>query len=372
MINKEAFLETYTQYQEVGITKQMNYDKFSQLALIAHSASMEGSTLTEIECQLLFDENIPAKGKSEEEQQIATDLKNAYDYAFSHAAQNSSYTVDYLKELEKKVIEHTGQPRVTETGTREAGLGDFRNIDVMAGVGGCSYPSYTLIASAMSDLCTNINERRQALLHSQDIIAQYQHSFATCFLLESIHPWTEGNGRLARLVMNALQYEYGLTPNKIIRENKAEYINALLRSKNGNDLSIFTDFLFKQHQENMQIEIHKYLNDNILNPIENFIEPQRDSKEPQEKSDNEPQIRPNEPQTNQREPQGNNNEPQEDLIEVQILRSIADNNKITREELATLTGASLSTIKRRLKNMGHLVQYVGSGYSGHWELKTKS
>ena len=40
------------------------------------------------------------------------------------------------------------------------------------------------------------------------------------------------------------------------------------------------------------------------------------------------------------------------------------------EELASLSGKGLRTIKRHIAKMPHIV-YVGSGYSGHWEVKKK-
>ena len=44
--------------------------------------------------------------------------------------------------------------------------------------------------------------------------------------------------------------------------------------------------------------------------------------------------------------------------------------KITTGELAQLSGKSIVTIKRRIAKMPHIV-YVGSGYSGHWEVREK-
>ena len=44
--------------------------------------------------------------------------------------------------------------------------------------------------------------------------------------------------------------------------------------------------------------------------------------------------------------------------------------KITTEELASQAGVTTRTIKRHIKNMHHIV-YVGSGYSGHWEVRTE-
>ena len=54
----------------------------------------------------------------------------------------------------------------------------------------------------------------------------------------------------------------------------------------------------------------------------------------------------------------------DDWIEKQIKK----NPKITAKELALLSQKGLSTIRRRIAKLPH-IQYVGSGYSGHWEIK---
>ena len=51
----------------------------------------------------------------------------------------------------------------------------------------------------------------------------------------------------------------------------------------------------------------------------------------------------------------------------QITNLIRNNNKISTETMAIALGVSVSTIKRRIKEM-ESVHYVGSGFSGHWEI----
>ena len=62
--------------------------------------------------------------------------------------------------------------------------------------------------------------------------------------------------------------------------------------------------------------------------------------------------------------------PQGDDLDKWIEYQVAVYPKITTEELASLSGKGLRTIKRRIAKMPHIV-YVGSGYSGHWEVKPK-
>ena len=59
-------------------------------------------------------------------------------------------------------------------------------------------------------------------------------------------------------------------------------------------------------------------------------------------------------------------DPQADFAQ-SIIKLMRNNPKITREEIGKLLGVSPSTIKRRIGKMSN-VHYVGSGYSGHWEI----
>ena len=50
-----------------------------------------------------------------------------------------------------------------------------------------------------------------------------------------------------------------------------------------------------------------------------------------------------------------------------IENQIRQNPQITTEELAKMSNKGLRTVKRHIANMPH-IRYVGSGYSGHWEI----
>lgn len=50
-----------------------------------------------------------------------------------------------------------------------------------------------------------------------------------------------------------------------------------------------------------------------------------------------------------------------------IETQIRQNPRITTEELARKSNKGIATIKRHLVKMPH-IRYVGSGYSGHWEV----
>ena len=58
----------------------------------------------------------------------------------------------------------------------------------------------------------------------------------------------------------------------------------------------------------------------------------------------------------------------QDKLDVQIIDLIHKDNKISTEKIAIALGVSSKTIKRHIKEMNNVI-YVGSGFSGHWEIK---
>ena len=57
----------------------------------------------------------------------------------------------------------------------------------------------------------------------------------------------------------------------------------------------------------------------------------------------------------------------QDDLDIKILDLIKNNNKISTQEIGRVLGVSDKTIKRHIKNIDNL-KYIGSGYSGHWEI----
>ena len=79
-------VEALRAYLASGVEDQVDYQKFYLYSIVTHSTAIEGSSVTEIENQLLFDEGIAAKGRSLIEQMMNVDLKDAYLHAFKIAS----------------------------------------------------------------------------------------------------------------------------------------------------------------------------------------------------------------------------------------------------------------------------------------------
>ena len=231
MKQEEKLLRLLEEHHSLGIAEQIDYQKFYLYSLITHSTAIEGSTVTEIENQLLFDEGITAKGRTLQEQMMNLDLKAAYEQSMRLARLHTDFSVEMLKSLSALVMKNTGASYNTAQGSFDASKGDLRLVGVTAGTGGRSYMNYQKVPGKLAEFCEQLNRNRHQLMESEDMIAKYQLSFDAHYQLVTIHPWVDGNGRMSRLVMNQLQYEFGLVPVKIIKENKAEYIQALIDSR---------------------------------------------------------------------------------------------------------------------------------------------
>ncbi len=257
-MNKQDFLDILNEHKRLNFQEQIDYEKFYLYSIVTHSTAIEGSTMTEVENQLLFDEGITAKGKNITEQNMNLDLKDAYEQSIETAKGHTPLSIDMLKRLSSIVMRRTGTVYNTLGGTFNSSEGDLRLVNVTAGYGGKSYMNYLKVPQKLKEFCEEMNERREQLLKNPDIYEQYRLSFDAHLKLVTIHPWVDGNGRMSRLLMNHLQNEFGLILNKVLKEDKAEYINVLVKSREEDSSVPFQDFMFREHAKNLQQEIENY------------------------------------------------------------------------------------------------------------------
>ena len=331
-------LSVLKEYKELGIAEQIDYQKFYLYSIITHSTAIEGSTVTEIENQLLFDEGISAKGRSIQEQLMNLDLKAAYDYSMKLALKHTDFSIEMLKNMAAVVMKNTGVQYNTIQGNFDASRGDLRLIGVTAGIGGPSYMNYQKVPAKLAEFCHLLNENRCQLFDKNDIIAKYLLSFDAHYQLVTIHPWVDGNGRMARLVMNHLQYEFGLVPAKIVKDDKADYIKSLVDSRDMESSEPFQEFMIAEHIKNLSQEIEAFKKSQDYDPINTTIDPIKSFSDP---------------------------------ITDRLYNEILLDNSLNYSEYANRMGVSEATVKRRLgelKKDGVIIR-VGSNKTGHWEIK---
>lgn len=254
MMNKLAQL--ITEYKQLGIDQQIDYDKLYLYSIITHSTAIEGSTITEIENRLLFDDGISAN-KPIYEQLMNLDLKAAYTKAFQMADNHDLIDDKKLRELSALVMKNTGSEYNTAIGSFNSANGDFRLLNVSAGFNGRSYLSWQKISAKINEFCQWLNLERSKISENQ-IEKIYELSFQAHYHLVTIHPWADGNGRMARIVMNIIQKEFNMIPSIVKKENKAQYIQSLSDAQENDDIKIFLDFMTDEHIKNITHRIKEY------------------------------------------------------------------------------------------------------------------
>ncbi|MFR9540778.1 MAG: Fic family protein [Rikenellaceae bacterium] len=353
-MTQSKLISLLTEFKLLGIDKQIDYDKFHLYSMITHSTAIEGSTVTEIENQLLFDEGISAKGRSMAEQLMNVDLKAAYDESISYANKGLDLSVEMLKKLSAMVMKNTGTTYNTMLGEFSSANGDLRLLNVTAGVGGRSYMNYAKVPQKLEEFCKAINERRKSI-NRNDIIECYKLSFDVHYLLVTIHPWADGNGRMSRLVMNQVQFELGIFPTIIHKDHKVEYIEALVATREQEDIEIFRKFMFEEHCRNIEGAIAKY-----KATIESESDPFN-------------LIRNSDDGLN-RANDGLNDGLKLTPRAEQIASMIANNPTINVDDIAQAIGVSKPTAEREISALrkGGIIGREGSKKSGRWVISDKA
>lgn len=253
---KQNLIETVNEYLSLGINQQLDYEKFYLYSIITHSTAIEGSTVTEIENQLLFDEGI-STNKSMAEQLMNLDLKKAYEQSFIYAKSHADFSIELLCKLASLVMKNTGSTYKNIAGEFSSAKGDLRLLNVSAGRGGKSYLAWQKVPDRLQAFCNWLNKERKNI-NKKDIQKIYELSFEAHYRIVSIHPWADGNGRMSRLIMNMIQYEAGVIPSIVKKEKRAEYIQSLALSQENGDSSTFVEFMLNHHIENLQKQIAEY------------------------------------------------------------------------------------------------------------------
>ncbi|MDR0793151.1 MAG: Fic family protein, partial [Chitinophagaceae bacterium] len=130
--------------------------------------------------------------------------------------------------------------------------GEFRKSNVHAG--DTYFVNYDKVGRLTQQLVGSINLETGRAETTEDKLLL---SFTAHFDFVSIHPFYDGNGRTARLLMNYLQKKIDLPLGIVHAEDRSDYINALKESRKKENVSYFTDFMFEQYHKTLQSEINK-------------------------------------------------------------------------------------------------------------------
>lgn len=240
-------------YKSLGIADVLHYEKFNLISISHHSTKIEGSTLTELETQILLDDGLTPKGKPVNDTLMVTDHFKALHFIIDKAKNKVPVSTNLIKEINSYVMKSTGSIYNTMLGEVDASKGMFRKGNVTAGVS--YFPNYDKVERLTNELVKFINSKMNGNL---TIDEKLNLSFDAHFNLVSIHPFYDGNGRTSRLLMNYIQAFYDIPMAIVNSEDKQEYIQALIDTRNEDNIDIFRNFMKNQYEEYLEREIKKF------------------------------------------------------------------------------------------------------------------
>ena len=189
-----------------------------QLAVewIYNSNAIEGSTMTLRETQLILETGLTIGGKSLREHFEVINHKEAIEYVEALAAGDEPITPFHVRQIHKLVL--------TRIDDQEAG--QYRALPVRIVGTDHQPPEAWQVPRLMDEWSAWLNGPALAL-HPIERAALAHHQLA------AIHPFIDGNGRAARLVMNLLLMHSGYPPTIILRINRRQYYLVLAQADAG-------------------------------------------------------------------------------------------------------------------------------------------
>ena len=246
-------LQLIEKYKSLGIADIVDHEKFNHISIVHHSTVLEGSTLTEVETQVLINEGLTPKGKPLTDSLMVTDHFSALTYVLEQAEKKRPISVELIQEINSLVIKNTGAIYNTVFGAVDASKGEFRKGNVTAG--STYFPNYDKVEKLTKELSDKINEIMKI---DTSLDEQLKLAYDAHYSLVSIHPFYDGNGRTSRLLMNYIQAYYKLPLAIVHKENKADYIQALIDTREKEDFKIFRDFMDSEYTQLLTAEIERF------------------------------------------------------------------------------------------------------------------
>ena len=199
-----------------------------------NSNAIEGNTLSFSETKLVVNEGLTIGGKTLSEHLEAINHKEAIDF-IEELSKQQTITLKDIKDLHYLILK----------GIDKKNAGVFRDIEVGVRKSDGEIHKFCKplkVPEKMQEFVEEFNK------DTNDVITQ-----AAKLHLEfvTIHPFSDGNGRCARLLMNLklLQNGYPLTIIQV--KDRVEYIKAIDQFQQSGDDAIFVEFIAKKVDESL-------------------------------------------------------------------------------------------------------------------------
>ncbi len=199
-----------------------------------HSNAIEGNTLTLQETRVAL-EGITVGGKSLREHFEAINHREAILYVEQLVQQQEQLSEWQIRQLHGLILKNIDQDNA----------GQYRKVNVL--ISGASHRPPDFLS---------VPEQMQALVNWQQTIAQQLHPVERAARLHAelvkIHPFTDGNGRTCRLLMNLELMKAGFPAALIRIDQRLAYYQALDKAHTSGDYQDFIQLVAQSVEQSFE------------------------------------------------------------------------------------------------------------------------
>ncbi|MGP4116167.1 Fic family protein [Levilactobacillus zymae] len=210
------------QYRPLSKIQVRQLEKNTRIEHVWSSNAIEGNHLDRYETASIIDSGVTIHGASVKDILETLDLNEAYEYMMSLASKKEPLSQLTIRDLNRIATLQTAQDK--------SNAGVYRVVNVWPnGLQNHPYVAPTDIRPQMDQLMDWSNEN-QNKLHPVIYAADLHQKFV------SIHPFIDGNGRTARLLMNfaLAQAGYPVINVQPGRKERYDYMERLEKAREGN------------------------------------------------------------------------------------------------------------------------------------------
>ena len=190
---------------------------------ISNSISLDTTLVSKEDVKNILDGN--TANINEKVVLLVNNYLDGFLYGVTLATKNDILTENDLKDIHEKVV----------NGFSNGGL--YRNVDISIKGSNHTPPSFIKVYDRMKKYFDTIN--------SEDLDVYYRIAFSHLQLMK-VHPFLDGNGRLARIVLNCMLLHFSLKPIIIHSDEKEQYFNMLEEFKVNKNIEPFIEFIKAQ------------------------------------------------------------------------------------------------------------------------------
>jgi Fic family protein len=213
-----------------------NLDDWFNVELTYTSNAIEGNTLTRHETAVILEKGLTVGGKSLKEHLEATNHSKALDFVYSLLKrQPHSLSEQDILTIHDIILK----------GIDDDNSGHYRSVPVRLSGSTIVLPNPRKVPDLM--------EKFQEWLTSNHDFHPVAFAGEAHYRLVTIHPFVDGNGRTARLLMNLILLMYGYPPAIIRKRDRLSYITSLEKAQLGGSKEPYEKIIIKAVDRSLDI-----------------------------------------------------------------------------------------------------------------------